>query len=176
MESVIQDELKEFSDHLQNLAESSPGNVVHFDIFYHLSFLNIVLSMLVGKRYSHDDKRLQYVMENVKHFFKSGVVGAGVMTAYPFLRYVFPTMTGFKIQMEAIQAYHSYAKDVLKEHRQRGDYKTEPQCFADEFIRLIEETKNDPKTIFTGLKTHKGSISPIVQAILKFKDGLIIFR
>ncbi|CAL8143167.1 unnamed protein product [Orchesella dallaii] len=149
MEAVIHEELQEFTDYIQNLADSSPGNIVHFDTFYHLTFLNLVLSMLVGKRYKHDDKQLRYVMDNVNHFFKSGVVGAGIMTAYPFLRYVFPTMTGFKIQMEAIQAYHSYAREVLKEQRQLGDYKTDPQCFADEFIHKIEETKNDPNTIFT---------------------------
>ena len=110
MEQLIQDELQHFTMHMDEERKLKNGEL-HFSVHYfHLAFANIMASLLMGRRQSYEDKDLQKLLKDNMDFVKNGVFGAGLLTAYPFLRFVFPDSLGYKTQMKAVEGIQGYAK------------------------------------------------------------------
>lgn len=65
-------------------------------------------SMLAGVRYSHDDPKLLKLLEVNSLWFQSGNFGAGIVTAYPFLRFIFKEWTGYYKQQYGNQVIYDF--------------------------------------------------------------------
>ena len=110
MEQIIQDELQNFTTHIDEERKLKNGKL-HFSVHYfHLSFANIMASVVMGTRRSYEDKDLQNLLKYGVEFVKNGVFGAGLLIAYPFLRFIFPEALGYNTQMKAAEGIRGYAK------------------------------------------------------------------
>ena len=110
MEKIIQDELQHFTIHMDEERKLKNGKL-HFSVdFFHLSFANLMASLVMGARQSYEDKDLQKLLKDSVDFAKNGVFGTGLLTAYPFLRFIFPDPLGHNTQMRAAEGIRGYAQ------------------------------------------------------------------
>jgi cytochrome P450 len=74
----------------------------------------------------------------------------GLMMAYPFIRFIFGRALGYNVQLESVRGVNKYTTDLINKHRQTGNYKNgEATNFIDAFLQRIEESKDDPKSLYT---------------------------
>jgi methyl farnesoate epoxidase/farnesoate epoxidase len=107
MESVMKDEL----DHLIELMKeemSQRDGKVKVELLFNLSLLNVLWTMVAGKRFNHDDPRLQFLLDLNEKAFKAGTFGADLSIAFPFLRHLFPGPTGANILQQLFREFHQY--------------------------------------------------------------------
>ena len=110
MEQIIQDELQHFTSHMDEERKRKKGKL-HFSVdYFHLSFANIMASLVMGARRSYEDKDLQKLLKDSVDFVKNGVYATGLLNAYPFLRFIFPDSLGYNTQMKAAEGIGGYAE------------------------------------------------------------------
>jgi methyl farnesoate epoxidase/farnesoate epoxidase len=109
MESIVALELEEVKKRLTAEAGTNDG-VILMQRYFQLSLLNVLWGMMAGRRYEAGDPKLETLLEINSGWFQSGNFGAGIVTAFPFLRFVFPEWTGYNKQMAANRAIHNYLR------------------------------------------------------------------
>ncbi|CAG7822950.1 unnamed protein product [Allacma fusca] len=148
MESIMSIELQEMMEGLRKVAKTNGGKH-RMERFFQLSLLNVVWTMLAGKRYSHDDPRLHKLLKLNSMWFQSGNFGGGIVIAYPFLRFLFPNLLGYNLQKEANAKIYEFLTEMIAEHRSREGYDTDPQSFNDIFLAQIKADADKEWTAFT---------------------------
>ena len=108
MESIVSVELEEMMSRLTKVATSD--GIIVFERFFQLSLLNVLWSMLAGKRYSHDDPKLLKLLEINSLWFQSGSFGAGIITAFPFIRFLLPELTGSNMMIKGNSAVYEFLR------------------------------------------------------------------
>jgi hypothetical protein len=107
METLLAEELEELCADIKTRAQNNNGTVPAQHLFS-LPMLNTVWSMISGKRYDLKDPKLIKFAGLIDTYFRTGSIGAGLLTAYPFLVDVAPKVVKFDKQQEInreIQAY-----------------------------------------------------------------------
>jgi len=111
MQNLVMEELVELvkcvdEDRLQN----TQGRVTFSVNYLHRSFSNLVGTMMMGKRMNYDDPELLELLDHGHNFIKNGIFGAGILTAFPFLKSVFPEALGYTTQIGAAMGIQRCAK------------------------------------------------------------------
>lgn len=112
MESTVLSELAEVKERFRRLSRENEG-VVLMRRHFQLSLLNVLWGMMAGVRYDHDDPRLAKIIEVSSAWFESGNFGAGIVTAFPFLRLIFPEWTGYNIQDKGNATIHTFLRVIF---------------------------------------------------------------
>jgi len=111
MNDLMLNEMAEFVQYMTDESNSTGDGRVHFNSdYFHRSFLNITLTLVIGKRFNYNDPRLLKLLQYEHLFMKNGILGAGLMTAFPFLRYIFPKALGYDDQIGGLRGHHAIAK------------------------------------------------------------------
>ena len=111
---MIQSELLEVVDKLKSSIKSNEletgntGHNVYFKNYFTKGFLNLVSSLVTGERLPLDNPDLQMLVDASYKFLSVGHMGAGIISAWPFLRFVFPKALGYDRQMEAFHEKKEY--------------------------------------------------------------------
>ncbi len=114
MEQLMHEEIEHLLKFMEKDRKHSNGKI-HFSIHYfHISFINVMASLIMGSRHSYEDPQLHKLLKDSVDFVKNGVFGAGLLTAYPFLRFVFPDALGYNVQMAAANGVAEYATVRLR--------------------------------------------------------------
>jgi hypothetical protein len=142
-ERLILDELSHLIEQIKFLTPT-PQVLNFHELFYHPTFANLVVRMTTGKRMDIEDPDFKALIAGDEKFFKSENFGAFVMTAYPFLRTIFPTFLGYKSQMEATEEMHHFPRQLIKKTRNNRPTTSskEPTCFTEEFVSTIDKGAN----------------------------------
>ncbi|XP_021945089.1 methyl farnesoate epoxidase [Folsomia candida] len=148
MESIVELELECMDKRLRSASKVNGGKVL-MERFFQPSLMNVLWTMMAAKRYDHDDPKLTKLLEINSGWFQTGSFGSGIITAFPFIRFLFPEWTGYSSLMHGNRKIHQFARDIMQEHRSRGTYKTDPQSFVDVFLREIDNQDGDLTTAFT---------------------------
>ncbi|ODM90831.1 Farnesoate epoxidase [Orchesella cincta] len=147
LRGILKEEVTSFLKYVEELASSSPGRVVPFKAsgFVKVSFTNLLTATLVGKRHeNYGDKKLLGLVAALDKFFRASRIGISVMTAYPWLRFLFGRYFGYHTQLESVAGIHKYSKELISQRRKLGVYKNgEPTCFIDAFLQRIESEKEN---------------------------------
>lgn len=148
MESVISEEIKSFHERLTTIAKKN-GDKVHMERFFQPSIMSILWALMAGERYNHDDPNLDRLLKINSTWFQTGNFGAGVVVAYPFLRFLFKEWTGYYRMQHGNEMIWNFIREVIADHRGRKEYKEEPKNFIDRFLQEIDKAggKSD---LFTG--------------------------
>lgn len=99
MEITIHSEARHFMDKLSKILKENDG-IFDTNQQFSIHTLNITWIMFTGERNEEDDKKITQLLKASDEFVRAGVFGTGILVAYPFLRYVFPEVTGYNIQMK----------------------------------------------------------------------------
>lgn len=94
MEGVISEELRHFHDRFSAIAKKNGGRH-RMERFFQPSIMSILWALMAGERYNHDDPNLERLLKINSTWFQTGNFGAGVVVAYPFLRFVLKEFTGY---------------------------------------------------------------------------------
>jgi hypothetical protein len=71
--------------------------------------------MMAARRYDHEDPKLAKLLEINSAWFQSGNFGAGVVTAFPFLRFCLREWTGYNQQMDGNRKIHQFLRVSCKQ-------------------------------------------------------------
>ncbi|ODM93688.1 Methyl farnesoate epoxidase [Orchesella cincta] len=137
MEVTVREELKHFHGRMSNIAKKNGGQY-RMERFFQSSIMSILWVMMAGERYDHDDPNLERLLKINSTWFQSGNFGAGMVVAYPFLRFLFKEWTGYYRIEEGNEMIWGFIREVIQDHRNRKEYKNEPTNFIDHFLQEID--------------------------------------
>ncbi|OXA39192.1 Methyl farnesoate epoxidase [Folsomia candida] len=147
MQSVIEAEICDLVTEFRTEIKSSNGTLTIRTTFI-LSVLNVLWCMIAGVRYAHDDPKLVKMLE--KNF---GMTKAQTFIdpvhSFPFLKKVFPKFLKTDYVSKVFEESHQYSQSLINERKMEGAYLQEPQNYIDCFLKKIEESKNDAKSVYT---------------------------
>jgi hypothetical protein len=112
MESSIMLEIELVFQKIDQLRNSNK-NVVPINDLFVLPVFKIMWQMIAGSCTNEDLKVISKLLHLSELSIRKGVFGAGIVTAYPFMRFIIPETTGHVYQMDFYKAAHVAAK-VLK--------------------------------------------------------------
>jgi cytochrome P450 len=136
MEASLQLELQELCDHISNkiLNKQSIQAVGLFDA----AVVNVVWSMVIGKRFSAEDPTMKHLVNLAHMFFEPGLWKFSLLLSYPFLAHMAPKLVGFDKQAKSTRGYQTFLSGVLARIRSEGKYLTSPDNFTEIFLQKID--------------------------------------
>lgn len=154
------EEVRELIEKTARDASSSNG-IVEVDLFFTLSVINALWSMVAGARFSHDNPELQHLMKLNAEFFKASSFVGDFSMAFPFLREYIPWITNRAYTTRLSDQVLDFAKKIHDTHKKRESYATNPESFVDIFLAKIDEEEKLPENerIFTGNHNRWTAIS-----------------
>jgi hypothetical protein len=110
MEKLVLEEMQEFVGSWERLIEEGGGSaVVRIERQFNAVFLNIIWSLLSGKRFQQNDPQLQKYIDGTKKLGASAQLASGIVGLFPALMKYAPTLTGFtEIHANNIALYKFY--------------------------------------------------------------------
>lgn len=89
-EDLIHEEVRETLDNLKHRSQSNPRGVVSINASFNISVINLILAVVAGKRFRHDDTKFQRVLETMDEIFRAGQVVRGLIQVPQFVLYMCP--------------------------------------------------------------------------------------
>ncbi|ODM90420.1 Methyl farnesoate epoxidase [Orchesella cincta] len=148
MISTIQNELPDVVEELKRSIKE--GNGIHdFDGYFALSFLNVLWTMLAGRRYKHSDPKLKGLIKSMRIMMATANASSNILMAYPQMKDWFRDWTGLTMQQKGSDEMIAFAKEFIDDRKKLGLYKTNPENMVDEFLREIDAHKGDEDNVYT---------------------------
>ncbi|XP_035714122.1 farnesoate epoxidase-like [Folsomia candida] len=80
-------------------------------LLFNKSILAIMWQMIVGRLSREDEPLIDTLSEKGNKFAQSSLFGAGIVNVFPFLRFVFPNLLGYNMQMDFFNTCNKVAKN-----------------------------------------------------------------
>jgi len=93
-------EVQTLMDKLEAKLGNKKQEVVHVTHMFLMPLFKIMWSMLVGEYTQEDDKIMDEMLHKSLAHTEKGSFGPGLILILPFIKYLFPNWTGYKVQME----------------------------------------------------------------------------
>merc|ERR1712032_988509 len=138
LEVVIEREASSLVEHI--LANN--GNEMRMEMFtFAVPVLNVLWDMVAGHAFKREDKELRKILDLMNFVFSSKVFAIAMMA--PWVRFIFPSFTGYNKRLEALRSMQDVVHQEMKEHLKDIDYDS-PRDLIDSY--LIEmKTSGDPE-------------------------------
>ncbi|ODM92885.1 Methyl farnesoate epoxidase [Orchesella cincta] len=137
MQSVIHAELHDLVHEL-NISLKENNGIHTFDNYFTVSALNVVWSMLAGRRFEHSDPKLLRLTKILKELFESCNVANSFLFVFPEWRNWFPEWTGMSTQRRIFKEMNDFLQEFVDGRKKLGIYKTSPENLVDGFLREME--------------------------------------
>ncbi|ODM87145.1 Methyl farnesoate epoxidase [Orchesella cincta] len=152
MHSNIHDELFDIVSELKRSVKETNG-IHSFDDYFTVSALNVVWSLLAGRRYEHSDPTLLRLTKMFKDSLESCNFGNSLPFAFPEWRNWFPDWTGMSTQRRCAKETNTFFQEFVDKRKMLGVYKIRPENLVDEFLyeidKQMEELGADDENVFT---------------------------
>ncbi|KAG8225418.1 hypothetical protein J437_LFUL004618 [Ladona fulva] len=139
MEAMIREEALEMATRLAEKGKIAGDEVVDAEKMYTIPVLNSLWAMIVGERYSHDDKILLKLIKVVGDASRSLASTDGWVSLYPILRFFFP---GFKRYNEVRKRLWKYFSDTVEDH-EKTIVDGQPRDLIDIYIQEMKRRKGE---------------------------------
>lgn len=120
MERIIRDELCQLTNHIDNELARTTDQVLYFNKFFQPSLLNLITSMITGKRYQYDNVELKALNQASQEWFDAPILGILTVMAFPWTRFVFPKILGYtqiinalKVMQEGMRVHYIEIKFLV---------------------------------------------------------------
>jgi methyl farnesoate epoxidase / farnesoate epoxidase len=95
IESMMLDEIHQLLDEITASASADPNQVVNYKGLFNVSAINVLWTIMAGKRFNRDDEHLQKLLQTLEFIFRSGnAVKASIPIPLILLR-MFPKLRDF---------------------------------------------------------------------------------
>ncbi|KAK9738185.1 Cytochrome P450 [Popillia japonica] len=141
MQKMVQEEL---SDILLTL--ECNGLNVEVGKLFSPAVISILWNLTAGSRIKRNDRRLQNILDLLARRSKIFDMAGGRLNMYPWLRFIMPKKSGYKLMMEINREMKAFFMEVIKEHYANWNGKTRGDLIY-EFI--TEMKKNTFNSYFT---------------------------
>ncbi|KAL1117155.1 hypothetical protein AAG570_004482 [Ranatra chinensis] len=125
-----------------------PSAVIEMSGAFGLNVLNTLWMMMAGIRYSPDDVELKHVQDLLGELFASLDMVGALFSHFPVLRFVAPTLSGYKQFMDIHRKVWTFLKTELDKHKETfkaGD----PRDLMDVYLQMLHS--EDKKPSFSGI-------------------------
>jgi len=103
--------------------------------------LNVLWDMVAGHAFKREDKELKRILDLMNFTFVSKLFATAMVM--PWVRFIFPSLTGYNKRLEALKSMQDVIRHEMKEHLKDIDYDN-PRDLIDSY--LIEmKTSGDPE-------------------------------
>ncbi|GFO01276.1 cytochrome p450 2c8 [Plakobranchus ocellatus] len=129
---------KEVSIYIDKLA-SFNGKPVDINILTGVSVSNITCSIIVGKRYDHDDPYFVHLIETINNVF-SKAPRVAIMQTIPFARFIPGDFFGLKYYMGCMNELNvKFSKAQITEAKKTFNPEDEPKTFITAYLQRMHE-------------------------------------
>lgn len=111
MQTLIRAEL---DDILHNL--ESNGSPIEVGKLISPAVISVLWNLTVGTRITKHDKRLQSVLNLLEKRSKIFDMAGGILNMYPWLRFLIPEKSGYKLMMKLNAEMKGFFMEVITEH------------------------------------------------------------
>ncbi|XP_055385564.1 probable cytochrome P450 305a1 [Condylostylus longicornis] len=120
-----------------------PGN------FLAPSVINVLWALTAGKRIERHDERLQRLLELFQRRTKIFDICGGLLSQFPWLRYIAPEKTGYNLIKQFNQELHNFFMETINEHKNTysDDKAKDDLIYA--YIKEMKERENEVNHTFT---------------------------
>ncbi|GFO04621.1 cytochrome p450 2c8 [Plakobranchus ocellatus] len=130
--------LEEVTIYMDKLA-SFKGNPVDIRFFTTVSIANVICSIIVGKRFDHDDPCFAQVIEIILSMFNKAPAVA-LMQTIPFVRFIPGDLFGMKAFMNNfVRLNDSFSKPHIAEAKKTFDPNKDPECYITAYLQKMQE-------------------------------------
>lgn len=136
MEKQVMEELEFFLTEIA-LTQEKPTNC---RMLLARAVSNVISNVILGSRYSYEDKEFQEVVEVINQDFTSNTVNAlcfSLMLVAPALRLIPPFSTVLKVLVDGKNRVKAMHRKSVAEHREDLE-KGHPRDFLDEYLLMME--------------------------------------
>lgn len=142
MEQAVEDELLDFLHYFEDTILKDTSSPIRMKHMFTLSVLNILWIMVAGIRFNYDDDRLLRLISTVEEITKTHDIGGNILMAFPFLRILFPELTGHAHQLRLYSKLHQFFRETLHTRLEENDFDSDnPRDFTDIFIQEMNRRK-----------------------------------
>jgi hypothetical protein len=108
-ETVAQEEIRELLSFVSKASKTSNGAVdMHGELT--VSVINILWTIVAGKRYNRDDEEFLEFLGQITAMFRSGVKVTNYVIPFPFLRHIVPGLVGWNEFRDCNQTMRRFFK------------------------------------------------------------------
>ncbi|KRT81982.1 cytochrome P450, partial [Oryctes borbonicus] len=141
MQRIIREEL---SDILLSLDNN--GMPTEIGKLLSLAVINVLWNLTAGFRIKRDDKRLQNILDLLSRRSKIFDMAGGRLNMYPWLRFIMPVGSGYKLMKEINKEMTEFLMEVIKEHYDNWSEERNDDLI---YAFITEMKKNIPNSYFT---------------------------
>nr|CAD7392258.1 unnamed protein product [Timema cristinae] len=109
MEGIIYEEVENLMKDLKKTKTIQVGG------YFNIPVVNVLWAVVAGKRFDHNDKEFVKLVRGLFRMFRAGNAAGGIMDLFPLLRYVAPSLGGYKEMKEATHDIYEFFKVELEE-------------------------------------------------------------
>ncbi|GJQ79486.1 hypothetical protein Trydic_g16339 [Trypoxylus dichotomus] len=141
MQRVIREELNEILLDVDN-----NGTAIEIGKLLAPAVINVLWNHTAGDRIQRNDKRLQSILDLLSRRSKIFDMAGGRLNMYPWLRFIMPGASGYKLMMEINEEMKAFFMRVIKEHYANWTKERNDDLI---YAFITEMKKNDPNSYFT---------------------------
>lgn len=144
MEFAVLEELRDIMGAISN------GSVVKIEKIVAPAVLNVLWTITFGSRKERTDRHLDKLLQLFQRRVKAFDISGGVLSQYPWLRFVAPEKSGYNLIRELNREVKAFFMDIIREH-----YRSWSDGKADDFIySFISEMKQGKDETFNGNQSN----------------------
>ncbi|XP_077291982.1 methyl farnesoate epoxidase-like [Arctopsyche grandis] len=148
MEDLIIAEILYFIEWLKTNSDS-PINISRI---FTIPVLNIIWTLIAGKRYDRKDKKLLTVCKSIDDNFQRIDTSGGILHHFPILRFIVPKASGYEALLANNYTMWNFLTETIDEHKQTIQ-PGKTRDFIDAYLHEINHENND-NTTFTNNQLH----------------------
>nr|XP_033330748.1 methyl farnesoate epoxidase-like [Megalopta genalis] len=174
MEYILQQDASALTNMIIQLtANGTPiniGSLICIAVVSHIWFLLEGTKFEVGK----ETPQLKEAISVLKDLLRTGNISGGIVNHFPFLRHIFPHLTGYRLFEERQSRINKFFLEVISRHK---DNKLFGECtnFIDSYLEEIDaQKKKSPYTSFTE-KQLQFVLKDLFTASIDTTDNMIGF-
>ncbi|XP_053688047.1 methyl farnesoate epoxidase-like [Sabethes cyaneus] len=133
----LEKEAEELIHHFRKLSRAHNRISMHnaFDI----SVLNIIWTLIAGKRFHLNDKRLEWITETIHKSFRVIDMSGGVLNQFPSVRHVCPVRSGFSPLVNLLRPLWEFLNDTIGHINGKPNLADENDCLITLYLRELQK-------------------------------------
>jgi cytochrome P450 len=148
MVEIIEKEASHILQEFNEIVEKQNGHaLIPMHSVFSVYILNTLWLMMAGIRYTRENHDLKYLQTLLHDLFTSIDMMGALFSHFPFLRYIAPSISGYKQFVYIHECMHKFIGDELENHKKTFNVADEPRDLMDVYLQVLQSP--DRKESFT---------------------------